>query len=139
VTVKDKLLRSSAKNSQTAVEETGIEKNLPSEVRRHLPENSLEGVPDLCTELAATLRAIVRGDESPRSIMHSFLLRDNEPRTVESLAADLGWSSAEVEWSVEVLVEENWAIEFVENGLRKFVLYVPHKEYEAQPYLPSDR
>lgn len=103
---------------------------------RNPPQNTLNGVPSLETELAATVRAILRREEEPKSVMHALILGGNKPQTLESISSSLDWTPGETQWTIETLQEEGWMLPLAEHGLQKYLLTAPYVSEEARPYLP---
>lgn len=87
-------------------------------------ESLSELLPDINRELRGVVVDAVRGDQ-PTTVM-GLLMSADEPLTVPALAGLLGKSVSEVEWTVNMLEEEDLCLKVTENGLAKikpFALY----------------
>ncbi len=87
------------------------------EYGNNIVEDSRDLIPDVCRETRYAAVDIIRGAE-PTTVLGLIMSRD-EPLTLGAIAGLLCRSIEEVEWTVEMLEQEDLAIRVSRNGLTK--------------------
>lgn len=78
-------------------------------------------LPSLEMEFGLTIRRIATG-APPTTVTHVLLQEVERPPTIETIAAVIGVATYEIEGIVAALEEHGYVLQFVENGLKKYLL-----------------
>ena len=85
--------------------------------------------PDVCRELRRAVVDVIRGN-SPSSVI-GLLMERREPLTVEAVAGLLGRPIGEIEWTIEMLEEDDLCARISQRGLTKiraFAAYIDRNQ-----------